>query len=196
MSDQCCGGGCGSSGERPKDVSQQEIFFGIARDCSSRSTCVKTKTGAVIVKDGEVLSTSQNLCAPDGCEYGDKVERCPREGMKTGTGYELCQPMHAEVMACLNAKAEKLSPQQMAQFAGHLVPSAEAILAAFAPDDLVRLNGATLYLVGHYWACENCKRFCRIVGVQEILFDPVTGKATEEKYKVQGLTNESPPAVQ
>ncbi len=185
---ECCdAGGCGCQSGLDK-----ETLFAIAKDASLHSTCVKTKTGALIVKDGIRISTGQNRCAPDGHNYGDTIEKCPREGMKTGTGYELCKPIHAEVMACLNAKSCPLTTDGMAKFAGHLAPSEEEIRAAFTPAELEWLLGATLYLVGHYYACENCQRFCSIVGIKEILFDDVSGQATKDRYKERGITNELP----
>ncbi len=188
-----CGneGGCGCG--HPSGASDREILVAIAVEASALSTCVKTKTGAVIVKNGMLLSTGQNKCAPEGCEYGDKVEKCPREGMKTGTGYELCKPVHAEVAACLGVRTRAPSKEEMSKFAGHLAPSQDEIRAAFTPEELEKLNGAALYLVGHYWACDNCKNFCAAVGITDIQFDKISGEVTRERYEQKGLTKENPP---
>ena len=107
-----------------------EKFFAIARECSQGSTCLKTKTGAIIIKNGQNISSGCNLCAPKGHNHGDSVSECPRMAIKTGTGYELCRPIHAEVMSCLNIRQNR-NPEELAQFASHLEPTREQIINAF-----------------------------------------------------------------
>lgn len=162
-------------------------FFEIARQRSQGSTCLKTKTGAVIIKEGSMVSSGCNQCAPEGHVYGDPVSDCPRMSIKTGTGYELCRPIHAEVMACLNVRQNR-TPKELAQFASHLQPTREEVLKAFTPEEKELLSGATLYLVGHYWACEGCRRFAETVGITDIQFDKLTGKETEDRYKTSKIT--------
>ncbi|QQG45737.1 MAG: hypothetical protein HYW89_02470 [Candidatus Sungiibacteriota bacterium] len=164
-----------------------EKFFEMARQRSQDSTCLKTKTGVVIIKNGQKVSSGCNLCAPEGHIHGDVVSDCPRMSTKTGTGYELCKPIHAEVMACLNIRPNR-TPKELAQFASHINPAREAILRAFTPDERKRLAGATLYLVGHYWACEGCRKFAEAVGITDIQFDELTGKETEDRYKATKIT--------
>lgn len=165
-----------------------ERFFFEASEVSKNSTCVKTKTGAVIVKDGEIISRGFNLCAPDGVKYGENVSECPRMKIKTGANYELCSPIHAEVMAALNVRQGR-AQEELAKFAGHLVPEEQEILAAFSPEELGKLNGAMLYLVGHYWACDSCVRFLGAVGIpkKNIMFDPITGNETKDRYAKGGI---------
>ena len=208
----CCGNeGCGCNPKVPEaeaeatdpggalNWTQDDHFFALARLASKNSTCVKTHTGVALAKNGQLISTSCNLCSPEGKKYGEAVEKCPREGMKTGTGYELCAPVHAEVMGCLNAMfaVSQRSPTQevMRKFAGHLTPNPDEVRAAFTPRELEALNGATCYLAGHYWACDNCIAFLEAVGINrtEIKLDPTTSKETEERYKARGITKDVPP---
>ena len=165
-----------------------ERFFKAAREISKNSTCVKTKTGAVIVKNGRVLSSGFNLCAPDGIKYGESVSECPRMKIKTGANYGLCGPVHAEVMTALNIRPKRTS-EELAKFAGHLTPLRSEIIAAFDAIELKRLNGATLYLVGHYWACDGCLRFLDVVGIpkENVKFDPITGSETKARYTTGGI---------
>jgi deoxycytidylate deaminase len=97
------------------------------------------------------LTTRATIVAPDGQRFvGTNWVRnpqttCPREGMPTGVGYELCksvcdQPAHAEVNACLSA------------------------------GDGAR--GGTLYLEGHYYACDDCKRVAAEHGVKIVIGAP------------------------
>lgn len=164
-------------------------IFKDARAASKNSTCVKTQTGAVIVKDGKTVSFGFSLCAPDGAKYGDEISECPRMKIKTGANYELCNPVHAEVMTALNIR--KGRPQaELARFAGHLNPGKEEILGAFSKDELAVLSGSELYLVGHYWACDNCVKFLGTVGIpkENIKFDPITGSETKARYESGGIT--------
>ena len=203
MSGCCEHGGCGChpeglvKAESPVSAEawiQDDHYFAMARLASKNSTCAKTHTGAAIVKDGKLIARSCNLCSPEGKQYYKLVEKCPREGMKTGTGYELCKPVHAEVMACLNAKVmvsqHALTQEVLEKFAGHLKPSEEEILAAFTPEEMKVLNGAICYLAGHYWACENCINFLKAVGITDIRLAPTTAKETKEKYQAKGITKE------
>ena len=166
-----------------------EKLFSEARSSRTNSTCLKTQTGAIIVKNGALISRGANLCAPDGQTHGQAVFSCPRMAIKTGAGYELCRPIHAEVMACLNVRNER-TQEELARFASHLEPSTEEILTAFRPEELSRLAGATLYLVGHYWACEGCKRLTKTLGISEIKFDPITGEETKSRYETGGLAKQ------
>lgn len=189
----CCGGGCGCGVHE----NEEEHFFAMARSASAASTCVKTHTGAVVVKNGELVSSLANLCSPEGNRYGEAVAKCPREGMKTGTGYELCKPVHAEVMACLALKVrcahDGPTQELLEKFAGHLKPDEDEVRAAFTPEELAKLNGATLYLAGHYWACENCVSFLKAVGITDIRLDPTTAKETQDRYQAKGITADTPP---
>jgi len=97
-----------------------------AKKAAEHEGCAKQTTGAVIVKDGKIVSVGTNA--------GIKVSVCPRvlRGSKTGTDYHFCsevckQEGHAEKTACLNAKKKRID-----------------------------VNGGDLYLWGHWWCCEPC----------------------------------------
>lgn len=162
-------------------------FFEIARRFSKYSTCLKTKMGAVIVKNNEIVSTGCNLCAPLGLTHGESVSVCQRMMIKTGTNYELCQPLHAEIMACLNIRPNR-KPEELAAFASHLHLTKDGILRAFTREERATLAGATLYLVGHYWACDGCRRFAETLGITDIRFDRITGMETETRYQKNNMT--------
>lgn len=79
-------------------------------------------------------------------------EHCPREGMPTGVGWELCksvcdQPAHAEVNAC--------------RLAG------------------IAAVGGRLYLEGHSYVCDDCRRIANEHGISEIIIG-TPPKTTEE----------------
>ena len=161
-------------------------FFKIAWRFSKYSTCLKTKTGAVIIKNGQIISTGFNLCAPPGITHGESVSACPRITAKTGTNYELCQPLHAEVMACLKVRPNR-KPEELALFASHRQPTRNEILRAFTKEERERLAGATLYLVGHYWACDGCRKFTKTLKITDIRFDTITSMKTKTRYQKNGM---------
>jgi len=78
-------------------------FMNITKVVGLRSTCLKRKVGAIIVKDSRVLSTGYNG-APKGIEHCEKVG-CLRKKLKVPSGqrHELCRGLHAEQNAIIQA---------------------------------------------------------------------------------------------
>lgn len=68
-----------------------------------RSTCLRRKVGAVIVKENRVLSTGYNG-APKGLPHCEEVG-CVRKdkNIPTGQRHELCRGVHAEQNAIIQA---------------------------------------------------------------------------------------------
>ena len=86
--------------ERPDN---DEYFMEMAFLVSKRSTCLRRRVGAVIVKDKRVLSTGYNG-SPKGTQHCETLG-CIREQMKipSGTRHELCRGVHAEQNAIVQA---------------------------------------------------------------------------------------------
>lgn len=86
-----------------------EYFIEIAKVVSSRSTCLRRKYGAVIVKDRVIISTGYNG-SPRGMENCIDIGRCTRQELKVPSGerYELCEAVHAEQNAIINAPPERM----------------------------------------------------------------------------------------
>lgn len=86
--------------ERP---STDQYFMDMARLAATRSTCMRRKVGAVIVKDKHVLSTGYNG-SPRGVSHCDE-HGCLRVMMNipSGTRHELCRGVHAEQNAVAQA---------------------------------------------------------------------------------------------
>lgn len=161
-----------------------EDFFTIGRILAERySTCLKTNTASLIVADDKkILSWGVNMCCPQGQLYGLPVSECPRMEATTGTSYALCMPIHAEIVACLNAFGISTADRKnLWHFAGFTRRLREY-------EGFFKSKGAVLYLVGHYWACEECTDFARSVGIEEIKFDDLSGGKTHEKYREQGIS--------
>jgi len=86
-----------------KRPSWDEYFIGIAELVSKRSTCLRRRVGAVLVKDRRILATGYNG-APSKVRHCDEAG-CIREKLKIPSGerHELCRGLHAEQNAFLQA---------------------------------------------------------------------------------------------
>jgi dCMP deaminase len=84
-------------------------FIEIAKVISLRSTCIRRKYGAVIVKDNVIISTGYNG-APRGVENCIDLQRCKRKELNVPSGerYELCEAVHAEQNAIINGSPERM----------------------------------------------------------------------------------------
>jgi deoxycytidylate deaminase len=85
------------------------------------------KTGSVIVKDNKIIGLGAN-----GSDY-HKTHQCERikQNIPTGQDYELCEGCHPK---------------------NHSEPTA----IRDAKEKNNDINGADLYLWGHWWCCESC----------------------------------------
>ena len=84
-----------------KRISKNEYFMRMAEVASLRSTCIKRKVGAVLVKDGHILSTGYNG-APSGFTHCTP-ETCVRKALNPGEKPELCMGVHAEINCIIQA---------------------------------------------------------------------------------------------
>lgn len=123
-----------------KYVAANNKFLLEAKRVWSFSGCKKQATGAVVVKDSEVIGKGNNTTL-------HHVEVCPRDeqGFKTGEGYHLCEEV------CL-------------QVSGH----SESSAVIDALDDGKNTNDADVYLYGHWWCCENCWNTMISAGIKNI----------------------------
>ena len=82
-----------------------EYYMNMAVAASLRSTCMRRRVGAVIVKDNRILSTGYNG-APKGLPNCiDDCKRCYRSehNIPSGQMLEMCYAVHAEQNAIMNA---------------------------------------------------------------------------------------------
>lgn len=122
---------------------KQHYYLNIAKEVATRSTCIRRRYGAVIVKDDRIISTGYNGSArgEDNC---CDTEQCERQRLQIPSGerYELCRSVHAEANAIINAN----------------------------PSDMV---GATLYLASIDDAnpspCMMCQRLIKNAQIKEVV---------------------------
>ncbi len=86
-----------------------EYFLKMAELAAQRSTCLRRKVGAVLVKDKRILATGYNG-APSGITHCD-VTGCLRERLKVPSGqrHELCRGLHAEQNVIIQAALHGVS---------------------------------------------------------------------------------------
>jgi len=130
-------------------TSKENYYLGIADAVQERSTCMRRKYGAIIVRNDEIISTGYNG-APRGRKNCNDLGYCAREALQIPSGerYELCRSVHAE---------------------------ANAIISASRRD----MIGATLYLVGRdaktgkfltdTTSCSMCRRTIINSGIEKVI---------------------------
>jgi dCMP deaminase len=85
-------------------TNKQNYYLDIADAVLERSTCLRRKYGAIIVRNDEIISTGYNG-APRGRKNCSDLGGCMREklGIPSGERYELCRSVHAEANAIISA---------------------------------------------------------------------------------------------
>ena len=130
-------------------TSKINYYLDIADAVQERSTCLRRRYGAIIVRNDEIISTGYNG-APRGRKNCSDLGVCTRETLHIPSGerYELCRSVHAE---------------------------ANAIISASRRD----MIGATIYLVGRSaktgellsdaMSCAMCKRQIINAGIETVI---------------------------
>lgn len=90
-------------------ITKTNYYLDIAQTVSERSTCLRKRYGAIIVKNDVIVSTGYNG-APRGRQNCSEMLFCLREKMQIPRGerYELCRSVHAEANAIISASREQM----------------------------------------------------------------------------------------
>jgi dCMP deaminase len=129
--------------------SWDEYFLELARLVSRRSTCLRRRVGAVLVKDKKILATGYNG-VPSGIRHCSDIG-CLRDKLKIPSGqrHELCRGLHAEQNVLLQAALHGVSTKGSAVYitnqpcmicAKMLINAGirQLIIADGYPDDLAK----------------------------------------------------------
>lgn len=146
-------------------IDKENYYLDIAEVVLKRSTCLRRRYGAVIVKDDEIIATGYNG-TPRGRPNCTDLGQCVREvlGIPSGQRYELCRSVHAEMNAIISAARR------------HML-------------------GATLYLVGqevttghiieNATSCSMCRRLIINAGITKVVI-----RDTPKAYRVVDIQKE------
>ena len=90
-------------------VSKHNYYLDIAQTVAERSTCLRKKYGAIIVKNDVIVSTGYNG-APRGRRNCTDLGECMRDKLNIPRGerYEMCRSVHSEANAIIAASREQM----------------------------------------------------------------------------------------
>lgn len=133
-------------------------YLDIAEMVLERSTCLRRKFGAIIVKNDEIISTGY-VGAPRGRKNCCDLDYCQREklGIPKGERYELCRSVHAEANAIISASRADLIGSTL-YLACH--------------------DAATNQLDGNVEPCSMCKRLIINAGIEMVVI-----RQTRDTYR-------------
>lgn len=130
-------------------VSKHNYYLDIAETVSERSTCLRKRYGAIIVKNDVIISTGYNG-APRGRKNCTDIGSCMRDtlGIPRGERYELCRSIHAEANAIIAASRE------------HMLGSTLYMCCTSPKDGSV---------IGGVCSCMMCKRLVINAGIDKVI---------------------------
>lgn len=129
-----------------KRPSIDEYYINIAKAVSLRSTCTKKHYGAVIVKNGEVISTGYNGNVRGESHCGVCTKASGNGDMEE---YSQCASVHAEMNAIISASRNEMLDADL-YLAGFDVKTGEAVEC-------------------EAWPCEICLRLIKNAGINRII---------------------------
>ncbi len=134
-------------------------YLDITETVLERSTCIRRKFGAIIVKNDEIISSGY-AGAPRGRANCSDLGYCTREKLNVPKGqrYELCRSVHAEQNAIISASRRDMI-------------GADIFLACH--------DAKTNELYGQVEPCSMCKRVIINAGIKNVYV-----RVTKDEYKV------------
>ena len=140
-------------------VSKHNYYLDIAQTVAERSTCLRRKFGAIIVKDDVIVSTGYNG-APRGRKNCDDLQYCMRDklGIPRGERYEMCRSVHSEANAIIAAPREQMLGSTL-------------YMVCVEPSDGSLVPGTT--------SCMMCKRMIINAGIEKVVV-----RDTKDEYRV------------
>ena len=145
-------------------TSKQNYYLDIADAVLERSTCLRRKYGAIIVRSDEIISTGYNG-APRGRRNCSDLGMCTRETLNIPSGerYELCRSVHAEANAIISASRRDMVGSTLY---------------------LVGRDGRTGALLGDATSCAMCRRQVINAGISRVII-----RRTEAEFQVVDVTD-------
>jgi len=143
-------------------LNKEDYYLGIASAVSLRSTCLRRRYGAIIVKNDEIIATGYNG-APRGDANCCDLGYCHRNELNVPKGerYELCRAVHAEQNAIISAARRDMIGATM-YIAGYEVET----------GDLVDCN-----------PCMICEKLIKNAGIEKLII------LDNEGYNIRHVAN-------
>ena len=140
-------------------VSKENYYLDIAQTVAERSTCLRKKYGAIIVKNDVSVSTGYNG-APRGRKNCNDLQFCMRDKLNIPRGerYEMCRSVHSEANAIIAAPREQMLGSTL-------------YMACVSPEDGSLVPGTS--------SCMMCKRQIINAGISRVVI-----RDTPEDYRV------------
>ncbi len=140
-------------------VSKENYYLDIAQTVAERSTCLRKRYGAIIVKNDVILSTGYNG-APRGRKNCCDLGQCMRDKLNIPRGerYELCRSVHSEQNAIIAASRDQML-------------GATLYMACIDPADGSLVSGTS--------SCMMCKRVILNAGIAKVVI-----RDTKEDFRV------------
>lgn len=145
-------------------VSKDNYYLDIAQTVSERSTCLRKRYGAIIVKNDVIISTGYNG-APRKRKNCSDIGDCMRDKLNIPRGerYEMCRSVHSEANAIIAAPREQML-------------GAVLYMCCTDPSD-----GS---LVPDTCSCMMCKRMVINAGIETVIV-----RDTADKYTVFNVSD-------
>ena len=99
---------CNDCKKARERLNWDDYFVQLTQLVSQRSTCLKRKVGAVIVKDNQILATGYNG-SPSGTKHCTDIGECIRSSHTQGCGLNYCRSAHAEMNAIVSCAKRGIS---------------------------------------------------------------------------------------
>ncbi len=130
-------------------VSKTNYYLDIAGTVLERSTCLKHKYGAIIVKNDSIVSTGYNG-APRGRKNCSDTGVCVCEEAKCKgeERYDLCRSVHAEANCIISATREQMLDSTLY---------------------LCGIDAATGEIINNACSCQMCKRLIINAGISKVI---------------------------
>ena len=140
-------------------VSKENYYLDIAQTVAERSTCLRKKYGAIIVKNDVIVSTGYNG-APRGRKNCSDLNFCMRDKLNIPRGerYEMCRSVHSEANAIIAAPREQMLGSTL-------------YMVCVEPSDGSLVPGTN--------SCMMCKRMIINAGIEKVVV-----RDTKEQYRV------------
>lgn len=145
-------------------LDKENYYLDIAQTVLERSTCLRRKYGAIIVRNDEIIATGYNG-APRGRKNCSDLGVCTREELNIPSGqrYELCRSVHAEANCIISASRSETLGSTL-------------YMVCRSPKDGTLIPGST--------SCSMCRRLIINAGIERVVI-----RDTETNYRVEHVSD-------